>query len=43
MAHLLRTLSKIASDAYKPDVVAVISQEEGPAFLAALPIEKFLG
>ena len=36
-------LAKIASDAHKPDGLTVISQEEAPAFLQALPIEKFFG
>jgi DNA polymerase-4 len=36
-------LAKIASDAHKPDGLIVISQEEAPAFLEALPIEKFFG
>jgi DNA polymerase-4 len=36
-------LAKIASDAHKPDGLIVISPEEAPAFLEALPIEKFFG
>src|SRR5450755_1732346 len=36
-------LAKIASDAHKPDGLIVISQQEAPAFLEALPIEKFFG
>ena len=36
-------LAKIASDAHKPDGLTVISQDEAPAFLEALPIEKFFG
>ncbi len=36
-------VAKIASDAHKPDGLTVISQEEAPAFLEALPIEKFFG
>ena len=36
-------LAKIASDAHKPDGLTVIPQEEAPAFLEALPIEKFFG
>jgi DNA polymerase-4 len=36
-------LAKIASDAHKPDGLTVISQEDAPAFLEALPIEKFFG
>ena len=36
-------LAKIASDAHKPDGLTVISQEDAPVFLEALPIEKFFG
>jgi DNA polymerase IV len=36
-------LAKIASVAHKPDGLTVISQEEAPAFLDFLPIEKFFG
>ena len=36
-------LAKIASDAHKPDGLTAISQDEAPAFLEALPIEKFFG
>ncbi len=36
-------LAKIASDAHKPDGLTIISQEEAPVFLEALPIEKFFG
>ncbi|HKF39112.1 MAG TPA: hypothetical protein VKB35_19605 [Ktedonobacteraceae bacterium] len=36
-------MAKIASDAHKPDGLTVISQQEAPAFLEALPIEKFFG
>ena len=36
-------LAKIASDAHKPDGLTVITPEEAPVFLAALPIEKFFG
>ncbi len=36
-------LAKIASDAHKPDGLTVISQNDAPAFLEALPIEKFFG
>src|SRR5260221_14684066 len=36
-------LAKIASDTHKPDGLTVISQEGAPAFLEALPIEKFFG
>src|SRR5260370_4881937 len=34
-------LAKLASDAHKPDGLTVISPEQAPAFLDALPIEKF--
>src|SRR2546428_2671716 len=36
-------LAKIASDRHKPDGLTVIPPEEAPAFLEALPIEKFFG
>jgi len=36
-------LAKIASDAHKPNGLTIISQDEAPAFLEALPIEKFFG
>src|SRR6266704_7086025 len=36
-------LAKLASDAHKPDGLTVISPEQAPAFLEALPIEKFFG
>jgi DNA polymerase IV len=36
-------LAKLASDAHKPDGLTVISLEQAPAFLEALPIEKFFG
>src|SRR5258708_36476735 len=36
-------LAKIASDQQKPDGLTVITVEEAPKFLAALPIEKFFG
>ena len=36
-------LAKIASDRNKPDGLTVISSQEAPAFLEALPIEKFFG
>lgn len=36
-------LAKIASDRNKPDGLTVITPEEAPAFLDALPIEKFFG
>jgi len=36
-------LAKIASDRNKPDGLTVITPQEAPAFLEALPIEKFFG
>jgi DNA polymerase-4 len=36
-------LAKLASDAHKPDGLTVIAPEHAPAFLEALPIEKFFG
>ena len=36
-------LAKLASDAHKPDGLTVISLEQAPAFLEALPIDKFFG
>jgi len=36
-------LAKLASDAHKPDGLTVITLEQAPAFLDALPIEKFFG
>jgi len=36
-------LAKIASAAHKPNGLTIISQDEAPAFLEALPIEKFFG
>ena len=36
-------LAKLASDAYKPDGLTVISSEQAPAFLDALSIDKFFG
>jgi DNA polymerase-4 len=36
-------LAKLASDAQKPDGLMVISPEQAPAFLDALPIDKFFG
>src|SRR5947209_8994089 len=36
-------LAKIASDAHKPDGLTIITQDEAPAFLEGLPIEKFFG
>jgi len=36
-------LAKLASDARKPDGLTLISPEQAPAFLDALPIDKFFG
>ena len=36
-------LAKLASDAHKPDGLTVISPEQAPTFLDALPIDKFFG
>jgi DNA polymerase-4 len=36
-------LAKLASDAYKPDGLTLITPEHAPAFLDALPIERFFG
>ena len=36
-------LAKMASDAHKPDGLTIITPEEAPGFLEALPIEKFFG
>ena len=36
-------LAKLASDAHKPDGLTVISLEDAPAFLDALPIDRFVG
>jgi DNA polymerase IV len=36
-------LAKIASDRNKPDGLTIITIQKAPAFLEALPIEKFLG
>ncbi len=36
-------LAKIASDRNKPDGLTIITPEEAPSFLDALPIEKFFG
>ncbi len=36
-------LAKLASDAHKPDGLTVISPEDAPAFLDALPIDRFHG
>jgi DNA polymerase-4 len=36
-------LAKLASDAHKPDGLTLITPEQAPAFLDALPIERFFG
>jgi DNA polymerase-4 len=36
-------LAKLASDAHKPDGLTLISPAQAPAFLDALPIDKFFG
>jgi DNA polymerase-4 len=36
-------LAKLASDTHKPDGLTVITPQDAPAFLDALPIEKFSG
>ncbi len=38
-----KLLSKLGSDAHKPDGLTVITPEQAPAFLDALPVEKFFG
>jgi len=38
-----KLLSKLGSDARKPDGLTVITPEQAPAFLDALPVEKFFG
>jgi DNA polymerase-4 len=38
-----KSLSKAASDAHKPDGLTVISLQQAPFFLNALPIDQFLG
>jgi len=38
-----KLLSKLASDAHKPDGLTVISPEQAPACLEALSIDKFVG
>jgi DNA polymerase-4 len=36
-------LAKLASDAHKPDGLTLLTPEHAPAFLDALPIERFFG
>src|SRR5712692_11569084 len=36
-------LAKLGSDAHKPDGLTLITPEQAPAFLDALPVEKFFG
>jgi DNA polymerase IV len=36
-------LAKLASDAHKPNGLTLITEEQAPAFLDALPVEKFFG
>ena len=36
-------LAKLASDAHKPEGLTLITPEDAPAFLDALPIERFFG
>ncbi len=43
ITQLQRMLAKLASDAHKPDGLTVISPEDAPAFLDALPIDHFVG
>jgi len=38
-----KLLSKLGSDAHKPDGLTLITPEQAPAFLDALPIDKFFG
>jgi len=38
-----KLLSKLGSDAHKPDGLTVITPAQAPAFLDALPVEKFFG
>lgn len=38
-----KSLAKAASDLHKPDGLTVISLQQAPAFLDAMPIEHFLG
>jgi DNA polymerase-4 len=38
-----KLLSKLGSDAHKPDGLTLITPEQAPAFLDALPVEKFFG
>jgi DNA polymerase-4 len=36
-------LAKLASDAHEPNGLTLITEEQAPAFLDALPVEKFFG
>lgn len=38
-----KSLAKLASDLHKPDGLTTISLQQAPAFLDALPIDKFFG
>jgi DNA polymerase-4 len=38
-----KLLAKLGSDAHKPDGLTLITPEQAPAFLDALPVEKFFG
>jgi DNA polymerase-4 len=38
-----KLLAKLGSDAHKPDGLTLITPEQAPAFLDALPIDKFFG
>jgi DNA polymerase-4 len=42
-ASFSRSLAKLASDLHKPDGLTTISLQQAPAFLDALPIDKFFG
>jgi DNA polymerase-4 len=43
VGSLTKLLSKLGSDAHKPDGLTLITPEQAPAFLDALPVEKFFG
>jgi DNA polymerase-4 len=38
-----KLLAKLGSDAHKPDGLTLITPQQAPAFLDALPVEKFFG